>query len=83
MPHISSYYFEDKIYEEFKLNDMEVPKEKFFVNLDRVGNVGAASVYLMLEELHRSRKLKIDDKILLLVPESARFSYMFAWLTVC
>ena len=83
LPHISSYYFEDKIYEEFKLNDMEVPKEKFFVNLDRVGNVGAASVYLMLEELHRSRKLKIDDKILLLVPESARFSYMFAWLTVC
>jgi 3-oxoacyl-[acyl-carrier-protein] synthase-3 len=83
LPHISSFYFEEKIYDIFKNNGMEIPKEKWFINLDRVGNVGAASIYLMLEELHHSDKLKLGDKILLVVPESARFSYMFAWLTVC
>lgn len=83
LPHISSFYFEEKIYDIFKNNGMEIPKDKWFINLDRVGNVGAASIYLMLEELHHSDKLKLGDKILLVVPESARFSYMFAWLTVC
>lgn len=83
LPHISSFYFKDKIYDIFKNNGIEIPKEKWFINLDRVGNVGAASIYLMLEELHHSDKLKLGDKILLVVPESARFSYMFAWLTVC
>ena len=37
----------------------------------------------LLEELHHSGKLKLGDKILLVVPESARFSYMFSYLTVC
>lgn len=83
LPHISSFYFEEKIYDIFKSNGLEITKDKWFINLDRVGNVGAASIYLMLEEIHRSGKLKIGDKLLLIVPESARFSYMFAWLTVC
>ncbi len=83
LPHISSFYFEDRIYNILKNNGMEIPKEKWFVNLDRVGNVGAASIYLMLEEIDRSGILKKGDRLLLVVPESARFSYMFAWLTVC
>jgi 3-oxoacyl-[acyl-carrier-protein] synthase-3 len=37
----------------------------------------------MLEELSKSGKLKKGDKILLSVPESARFSYSYAYLTVC
>jgi 3-oxoacyl-[acyl-carrier-protein] synthase-3 len=37
----------------------------------------------MLEELVHSGKLKKGDKILLSVPESARFSYTYALLTVC
>jgi len=83
LPHISSFYFEEKIYDIFKSNGIEITKDKWFINLDRVGNVGAASIYLMLEEIHRSGKLKVGNKLLLIVPESARFSYMFAWLTVC
>ena len=82
LPHISSFYFEERIYNILKSNGMEIPKEKWFVNLDRVGNVGAASIYLMLEEIDRSGRLKPGDTLLLVVPESARFSYMFAWLTV-
>lgn len=83
LPHISSFYFEDRIDNILKSNGLEIPKEKWFVNLDRVGNVGAASIYLMLEEIDKSGKLKAGDRLLLVVPESARFSYMFAWLTVC
>ena len=83
LPHISSFFFKDKIYNIFKNHGIEIEPEKWFINLDRVGNVGAASIYLMLEELHHSGKLKLGDKILLVVPESARFSYMFSYLTVC
>lgn len=83
LPHISSYYFKERLYEELKLQDIEMPWEKWFLNLEYVGNVGAASIYLMLEELKGSGKLKKGDKILLHVPESARFAYTYAYLTVC
>ena len=56
--------------------------EKWFTNLSEVGNVGAGSIYLMLEELMRTNRLKQGEKIVLAVPESARFSYVFAILTV-
>jgi 3-oxoacyl-[acyl-carrier-protein] synthase-3 len=50
--------------------------------LSWVGNVGAASPYLMLEELFHSGKLKAGDKLLMGIPESARFNYAYALLTV-
>ncbi len=83
LPHISSYYFKQGLYDELKRQDIEIPWEKWFLNLENVGNVGAASIYVMLEELVGSGKLKKGDKILLHVPESARFSYTYAYLTVC
>ena len=60
-----------------------IPYEKWFINLYNLGNVGAASAYMMVHELFQSGKLKKDEKILVLVPESGRFSYMYAMLTVC
>ena len=83
LPHMSSYFFEEPIHDILKENGMEIPKEKWFTNLATKGNVGAGSIYLMVEELFNSNKLKRGDQVLLAVPESARFSYMFAWLTVC
>jgi 3-oxoacyl-[acyl-carrier-protein] synthase III len=83
LPHISSEFFKSKIYDHFKEQDLYVPYEKWFINLGKVGNVGAASIYVMVDELLKSGQLKTGDKILLLVPESARFSYMFGLLTVC
>ncbi len=83
LPHISSYYFKENLYEELKRQGVEVPWEKWFMNLSKVGNVGAASIFVMLEELVGSGQLKKGDKILLHVPESARFSYSYAYLTVC
>lgn len=81
MPHMSSNFFKDKIYEEHLKLGHHIPYEKWFVNLSKVGNVGAASVYFMVDELFNSGQLKKGDKIFLLVPESSRFSYMYALLT--
>jgi len=82
LPHISSLFFKDKLYGEFKNAGLEIAKEKWFLNLPKVGNVGAASIYLMLEELYHSKKLKSGDTIMLSVPESGRFSYAYAFLKV-
>jgi 3-oxoacyl-[acyl-carrier-protein] synthase-3 len=83
LPHMSSNFFKDKIYQQLIANGTGIMYDKWFVNLDRVGNVGAASVYFMVNELFHSGKLKVGDKIFLLVPESSRFSYMYSLLTVC
>jgi len=83
LPHISSYFFKEKLHEEMIKQGVEIPWDNWFMNLDRVGNVGAASIYIMLEELANSGKLNKGDTILLSVPESARFLYSYALLTVC
>jgi 3-oxoacyl-[acyl-carrier-protein] synthase-3 len=83
LPHMSSEFFKDKIYQQLMANGTGIMYDKWFVNLSQVGNVGAASIYFMVDELFHSGKLKTGDKIFLLVPESARFSYMYSLLTVC
>jgi 3-oxoacyl-[acyl-carrier-protein] synthase-3 len=83
LPHISSNFFKSKIYDLIDIYGGGIPYEKWFINLYTVGNVGAASIFLMINELFNSGKLKKGEKLLLLVPESARFSYMYALLTVC
>ena len=82
LPHVSSHYFVDGLSKLLIEKGLEIPLEKWFMNLATVGNVGAASIYLALDELMNSGKLKKGDKILLSVPESARFSYALAYLTV-
>ncbi|MGQ7947250.1 beta-ketoacyl-ACP synthase III [Flavobacterium sp. WC2509] len=83
LPHVSSYFFVDGLSKALAEKGMVIPMEKWFMNLANVGNVGSASIYLALEELISSGKLKKGNKILLSVPESARFSYAYAYLTVC
>ncbi len=83
LPHMSSNFFRSKLSEGLKEVGLEIPYDKWFVNLSTVGNVGAASVYFMVDELFHSGKLAMGDKIFLLVPESSRFSYMYSLLTVC
>lgn len=82
LPHLSSEYFRERIEEELIRTNIPIPQEKWFTNLTRLGNVGAASIYFMLEELLNSDKLKKGETILCMVPESARFSYVYAMLTV-
>jgi len=83
LPHISSFYFKDELKKLMDEQGVNVPESSWFLNLDKVGNIGAASIYIMLEELFNSDKLKKGDTIFLCVPESGRFSYAYAYLTVC
>jgi 3-oxoacyl-[acyl-carrier-protein] synthase-3 len=83
LPHMSSEFFKDKIFQRLIENETAIPYDKWFVNLTTLGNVGAASAYLMVDELFNSGKLKKGHKLLMLVPESGRFSYMYSLLTVC
>lgn len=83
LPHVSSHYFVAGLKVLFAEKGICPPDEKWFMNLQRVGNVGSASIYLALEELMNSGKLEKGQKILLSVPESGRFSFAYAYLTVC
>ena len=83
LPHLSSEFFRSKIAEEILKYNIDIPQEKWFTNLSTVGNIGSASIFMMVEELMNSGKLKKGQKILLMVPESARFTYSYCLLTVC
>jgi 3-oxoacyl-[acyl-carrier-protein] synthase-3 len=83
LPHLSSELFRQPMYQGLRDAGIHIPHEKWFTNLQSVGNVATASFILMLEELSRQRELKAGQKILVFVPESARFSYGVALLTVC
>ncbi len=83
LPHISSEFFRKKIAAKLEEMQIGIPHEKWFSNLTEVGNVGAGSIYLMIDELLSKGKLQKGQKLLLMVPESARFAYVYAYLTVC
>ena len=83
LAHISSGYFKEGLKEEFANVGLDFPWEKWFYNLSEVGNIGAGSIFIAVEQLMNSGKLKKGEKILLCVPESGRFAYSCSLLTVC
>jgi 3-oxoacyl-[acyl-carrier-protein] synthase III len=80
--HYSSEIFKEPIRELMRKGGALIPDEKWFSNLTTKGNTGAASIFIMLEELLYSGKLKPGQKILCMVPESGRFITSFMLLTV-
>jgi 3-oxoacyl-[acyl-carrier-protein] synthase-3 len=82
LPHYSSHYFRDKFYQVMKETGFEIPYEKWFTNLPYTGNVGSASIYIIMEELFKSGNLKTGERLLCFIPESGRFSHCFMLLTV-
>jgi len=83
LAHISSGYFKEGLKDEFAKVGLDFPWEKWFYNLSEVGNIGAGSIFIALEQLMNSGRLKKGEKVLLCVPESGRFAYSCALLTVC
>jgi len=81
VPHYSSEFFRDKVHEGMKKVGFDVPQERWFTNLTSTGNIGSASIYIMIEELFNSGKLETGEKVLCYVPESGRFSSSFMLLT--
>lgn len=82
LPHLSSMFFHEKLSEKLKEKNIMLDTQKWFTNLTRVGNIGAASIFVMLDELCRTYKLQDGQLIYLIVPESGRFSYTTALLKV-
>lgn len=46
---------------------MELPLDRFMVNLDRYGNTSAAAVAIALDEANRTGRMKVGDYVLLVV----------------
>jgi 3-oxoacyl-[acyl-carrier-protein] synthase-3 len=82
LPHYSSNFFREKVYQGLKNIGFEIPYEKWFSNLESKGNTGSASIYIMLDDLINSGKLSSGEKILCYIPESGRFSSSYMLLTV-
>ena len=83
LPHFSSKWFRKPLYEGcFAEGLLPIPEEKWFSNLFTKGNTGAASIFIMLEELVSSGKLRSGERLLCLVPESSRMTFAFLHLTV-
>lgn len=80
LPHYSSNYFRDEVYEKMKNASCDIPQEKWFTNLSSKGNTGSASIYIMIEELLKSGKIQKGHKLLCYIPESGRFSTAFMLL---
>jgi 3-oxoacyl-[acyl-carrier-protein] synthase-3 len=82
LPHYSSEYFRERLAEGLANIDLPIPQERWFTNLTSKGNTGAASIFIMLEELFNSGALRSGQRLLCYVPESGRFSSAFMQLTV-
>lgn len=82
VPHYSSEYFRPRLVSMMQDMGFVIPESRWFTNLTEVGNVGAASIYLMLDALMKSGRLVPAQKLLCFIPESGRFSTAFMHLTV-
>ncbi len=82
IPHVSSMFFYKELLNEIEKRNIDLRENKWFTNLTWVGNMGSASIFVALDEFVKTRKLQKGEKILLLVPESGRFSYGTVLLTV-
>lgn len=82
LPHYSSGYFRERLFNGLTNIDFQIPYDKWFTNLAEKGNTGSASIFIMLDELFKSKQLTDGQKLLCYVPESGRFSSAFMQLTV-
>ncbi len=82
LPHMSSEYFRKPIAECMASVGFPVAQEKWFTNLHTKGNTGSAAIYIMVDELLKSGKLKAGERLLCFIPESGRFTGSLMYLTV-
>lgn len=80
--HYSSEYFKQPIIDLLQKGGLHIEDDKWFSNLHSKGNTGSASIYIMLEEIFYSGKLKAGQELICMVPESGRFITTFMKLKV-
>jgi 3-oxoacyl-[acyl-carrier-protein] synthase III len=77
--HYSAEHFRAKLFSRLRDAGYEPEEERWFTNLQTAGNTGAASIFVMLDAVRP--RLRHGDRVLLIVPESGRFTLAFAQLT--
>lgn len=82
LPHMSSEYFRQPLADYMAANGFAIGQEKWFTNLQTKGNTGSASIFIILDELFRSGRLALGNRLLCFVPESGRFTGSLMHLTV-
>lgn len=80
--HYSTNVFRDLAFDGLRRRVPTLDTSRWFSNLESCGNTGAASIFIALEEAFRTGRFAVGETILLAVPESGRFSFAFAHLTV-
>jgi 3-oxoacyl-[acyl-carrier-protein] synthase III len=79
--HYSARHFRADIFRLLREAGLMMDESRWFTNLHTCGNTGAASIFVMLEECWRGNRFRPGEQVLLIVPESGRFSFAFALLT--
>lgn len=79
--HYSSEYFKGDIVKLMSDAGLMIPEDRWFTNLHTKGNTGSASIFIMVEEALNGGRFKPGERILLMVPESGRFTVSFVHLT--
>lgn len=82
LPHYSSEWFHQPLYDGLVRLGLPIPHERWFTNLTSKGNTGSASIFIILDELLASSRLQPGQRLLCIVPESARMTFAFVHLTV-
>ena len=75
--HYSSEKFSGVVEQLMRNADLAIPRNRWFSNLRRRGNTGAASIFIMLSDFLRERRPSPGEQVLCFVPESGRFSLGF------
>ncbi|PNU20618.1 hypothetical protein C2E25_06125 [Geothermobacter hydrogeniphilus] len=83
LPHYSSEFFRPHLKERMDKVGFSIDEERWFTNLHQKGNTGAASIYIILDEIFHSGRIKKGEKLLCFIPESGRFSMCYMLLTFC
>ena len=80
--HYSARSLREEIVQILQTTDAMIPEPRWFTTLAESGNVGSASIWIMLDALMRSNRVKPGERILCIVPESGRAMVGFMMLQV-
>jgi 3-oxoacyl-[acyl-carrier-protein] synthase-3 len=77
--HYSAEHFRAKLLCKLRAAGYAAKDDRWYTNLQTAGNTGAASIFVMLDAARPC--IRRGDRVLLIVPESGRFTMAFAQLT--
>jgi 3-oxoacyl-[acyl-carrier-protein] synthase-3 len=80
--HYSARSLRQEIVDLLQKTGAMIPEQKWFTTLPRTGNIGSASIWLMLDALMKSGATTAGERVLCIVPESGRAMVGFMMLEV-